>query len=187
MSSSKLSRINPDISKAQLLDKSFYIKDDIFKNTIKNVFSISWQFVVDIKRIDNNSIYPFIFLKDSLNEPMILTITNDKIKCLSNVCTHRAHLIENSMCNKNSLQCPYHGRTFSMDGKIISAIGFNKVKNFPIDSDNLKNYSFFIWHNFIFSSMNAKINIKNILLDIDKRLPYYDFSNIRFNNNNSKT
>ena len=49
----------------------------------------------------------------------------------------------NKSFNKK-IKCPYHGRTFSKDGQIINAPGFEKNKNFPTKSDSLKEYKIII-------------------------------------------
>ena len=117
----------------------------------------------------------------------MLLINNESVKCLSNICTHRAHTIVKKKCNKKLLQCPYHGRTFNLEGIFNQAPGFENTPNFPLDDDNLKEYPIKKWHTFLFTSINPRLEIDNLLIDIDKRLPHYNFSYIEYDNDNSNT
>ncbi|MAV59034.1 MAG: choline monooxygenase [Candidatus Marinimicrobia bacterium] len=178
--------IDSDIKKSSTIDKKFYTKNEIYQQVINKIFAFSWQLTTDRATINKTNIIPFRFLEKSINEPMIL-VKDDGIKCLSNVCTHRAHLLEEKSCNKNKLKCRYHGRTFKLNGQLNHAPGFNNASNFPTKDDNLIQYHAQNWHQFIFISMNPKINISNALDDISNRLPHYKFSDLIFDKHNSNS
>ena len=84
--------INKDISISQTMPSFYYLDDDYYKLSIDKIFKKSWQVITD-KNSVKSKIYPFIFLKDSVNEPLILTYDRGDYKCLSNVCTHRGNLL----------------------------------------------------------------------------------------------
>ncbi|MBI45222.1 MAG: choline monooxygenase [Candidatus Marinimicrobia bacterium] len=179
MSIKKIS-INKDIETAKTLPSYYYQDEKYFDLSINKIFKPSWQIISNLKQIDN-TIYPFIFLKDSINEPLILTNTNKKIRCLSNVCTHRGNILCTKKNNKNSIVCKYHGRTFNLKGNILSYPGFKKTKYFPTKSDDLVKLKTQNWKNFIFISLQPKIDITNILDDIESRLGWFPFKNLRYN------
>ena len=147
------------------IDKKFYLDDKIYDTVINNVFNNAWQFISDVNYLKNYNVFPFVFLEDSINEPMLL-INNQSVKCLSNICTHRAHTIVKKKCNKKLLQCAYHGRTFNLEGIFNHAPGFENTPNFPLDDDNLKEYPIKKWHSFLFTSINPRIKIDNLFLPI---------------------
>jgi len=178
--------IDNDIKKSSIIDKKFYINNKAYQQVINKIFAFSWQLITDQITINKTNVIPFIFLEKSINEPMIL-VKDDRIKCLSNVCTHRAHIVMKKSCNKNKLKCKYHGRTFKLNGQLNHAPGFNDASNFPTKNDNLIQYHIQNWHQFIFVSMNPKINISNALDDISNRLPNYKFSNLIFDKHNSNS
>ena len=181
-----MNNIKSDIKISNVLEKDFYLDDSIYNKVINIVFHNSWQLITDINSVKSNNIFPFIFLKDSINEPMILTINND-IKCISNVCTHRAHIIIKKKCSKQLLQCPYHGRIFTLNGNLNQAPGFESALNFPSKNDDLVQYKSIKWHNFLFASIVPNIDINLVLNDIDNRLPNYNFLNLEYDSNNSRT
>ena len=110
--------IDKDISLASTLDSQFYTSESIYQKSIKNIFQKSWQFITHKTTLKKNNIYPFNFLSDSINEPLVLSINNSNITCFSNVCTHRGHIINKKTCQLNKMTCEYHGRTFNLNGAI---------------------------------------------------------------------
>ena len=178
--------INKDISRAHTMPSYFYIDDDYYQLSINNIFQNSWQIITDANSLKSN-IYPFIFLEDSINEPLILTSKNNKYTCLSNVCTHRGNILYSNDSNSNKIHCKYHGRVFDLRGDFVSCPGFDKVKNFPSKSDNLSKIKLKLWKNFIFGSLNPLINVNDILEDIDNRLGWYPFEKIFYDKVDSHT
>ena len=78
-----MKNINSDIRKAHLIDKKFYLDDKIYDTVINNVFNNAWQFISDVNYLKNYNVFPFVFLEDSINEPMLL-INNQSVKCVIN-------------------------------------------------------------------------------------------------------
>ena len=94
--------VNPDIEKAETLPAIFYRSNSYFEELKEKVFVKSWQFVGhnSILPINLNT-YPFEFIKNYVEEPLLLVKNKDeKISCLSNVCTHRANIIINNKGTK---------------------------------------------------------------------------------------
>ena len=178
--------INKDISIANTMPSSYYLEDYYYELSINNIFKNSWQIIMDKKSLKSN-ISPIIFLKDSVNESLLLTFKNNKYTCLSNVCTHRGNLLCTKKNNSNSIRCKYHGRVFNLEGDFLSTPGFENVKNFPQNSDNLNKIKLKIWKNFIFNSLNPVIDIADVLEDIDNRLGWYPFNKLSYDQSNSST
>ena len=98
---------------------------------------------------------------------------------------------ENILCykasNNKGIQCSYHGRTFDLNGKMKHMPGFEGVKNFPKNSDNLKSIKLLDWEKFIFCSLSKGIYIEDILSDISKRLKLFPFDKLHFDKKQSNT
>ena len=67
-------QINPEISKALTFPKEFYLDPKYFNLSLENIFSDSWQMIADMNIFQSGNIYPFTFLRDSLNEPLLLIL-----------------------------------------------------------------------------------------------------------------
>ncbi len=177
--------INPNITQAETLSSEFYVNPEIFIDCKEKIFAPSWQFITHSSTFNDHTIFPFSFLKGYIDEPLLLIKNEDVINCYSNVCTHRAHLVASQPCNINKLRCPYHGRTYNLDGSFKSMKGFEDVKNFPTERDNLQSIPTLKWNNFIFASLNPSIDITPVLNDIEMRLPNFPFDELTYDENNS--
>tara|TARA_B100000579_G_scaffold174867_1_gene142566 strand:+ start:2587 stop:3663 length:1077 start_codon:yes stop_codon:yes gene_type:complete len=178
--------INKDISIAKTMPSYYYIDDDYYNSSIENIFKNSWQFIINANSL-KSKIYPFTFLKDSVNEPLLLISEDNHYRCLSNVCTHRGNLLYAKESNSNNIRCEYHGRIFDFKGKFLSCPGFKNVKNFPSKEDDLNKIELKVWNNFIFTSLNQFIDISDVLEDIDNRLGWYPFNKLRYDESCSNT
>ena len=177
-------KIDSDISKARTLHSDYYTDDKIFAESIDNIFQDSWQLVSHRQEFEKKNVIPITILPQ---EPLILTKDNSDIHCISNVCTHRGHIVCDKKKLTKSMVCRYHGRSFTLDGKFKNAIGFEGVKDFPSESDNLKPIHIKEWKDFILVSLKNKIDISNVLHDIETRLKSFPFDKIKFSEELSAT
>ena len=132
-------KISDDITVAETLPKEFYNSEPLFEQGKDKIFAKSWQLIGDTSSIpESSSVFPLQLLPGMLNEPLLLTRDGDQnIHCLSNVCTHRAHIVCEEPGRSRELRCRYHGRCFSLEGKFLSMPEFSEAKNFPRECDNL--------------------------------------------------
>src|SRR6185369_2761960 len=124
--------IEPDIKKAGTLPSAFYRDEKIFEAARERIFASSWQFLADTDAVKvPGQACPVTCLPGYLDEPLLLTRdAEDKIHCLSNVCTHRGNLLVEGECHAQQLRCRYHGRRFALDGKFVSTPGFDEAVGF---------------------------------------------------------
>lgn len=171
-------QIKSDISLAQTLLSEFYISDKYFENSKEKIFAKSWQFITTIEEVNN--IKPQIILEGFLNEPVLVTKKADKIKCLSNVCTHRGKILIENKCKSDGIRCGYHGRRFDLDGNFLSMPEFEGVKDFPTERDSLANIPFDVWKNFIFASLNPTAPLDEFITEMKETTRDFDFENLEF-------
>ena len=115
--------IHPDITKAQTLPSEYYYAEDKYEICLSK-FLKSWNFIGLDKMFDEGSIVP---IKIG-NIPMVVTNENGIINCVSNVCTHRGMILCAKKKSNSTIVCPYHGRTFSLNGKIKHMPMFDGVR-----------------------------------------------------------
>jgi len=180
-------QVSNDIASADTLSSDFYTDEGVFESSKETIFAQSWQLITNTKNLQKNNQYPFTFLDGFMNEPLVLTKKNDKISCFSNVCTHRAHIVCLENSDSSVLRCRYHGRTFELDGKMKAMPGFDTVKNFPSETDDLPSIYSMIWKNFIFVSLNNKIDISSVFTDMEYRLQGYKFEKLVLDKNQSRS
>jgi len=143
--------IDPDIHKAQTLPSSCYTNTEVY-HTIKSGFSRKWHFAAHSRQLDSFSSMPLSHMNKLIEQPMLLT-SEKKLRCISNVCTHRGMIVTGEPCNKGNLRCQYHGRTFDLGGNILNMPEFEGVEGFPDASDNLEEFPLFDWKGLIFTGL----------------------------------
>ena len=169
---------NPE--KAHFIDKKFYLNGEIFDLSIDKVFRRNPLYIGHNSVFDvNDGLYPNSIYPKLLNEEIILKFEDNQLKnILSNVCTHRAHILLDSPCNKQTFQCPYHGRKFDNNGKIKSATGFDNHIDELKKNENLKNYSFIEFLNFYFLT-TSEISIQNIIGNYSNLFDWFPFQELK--------
>ena len=147
--------VDPDIAKAKTLHTDFYSDPLLFEIIKQKIFLTTWQFITDIDQLQEPGIcYPFTLLENYLDEPLLLTKDKeDKLHCLSNVCTHRGNILINEKCKVSNIRCKYHGRIFQLDGAFHSMPEFKEVINFPSADVNLHPIPLHQWSDLLFTSL----------------------------------
>ena len=83
------------IGRASTLHADFYRDPGVFDAAKSAVFARSWQWVGDADAVKvPGQATPVTLLEGTLDEPLLLTRDHeDRVHCLSNVCTHRGALV----------------------------------------------------------------------------------------------
>ncbi len=161
--------IDSDIRKAKTLPSSYYTNPKIFSELRKR-FANHLHFAGHQSQLDDQTAIPIQHMGELIGEPMIMT-RSDRIRCISNVCTHRGMLVCSTECSAKSLKCPYHGRTFGLDGTFRSMPRFDNVSDFPSPEDNLKEFVTESWKGLIFSGVGNSSSEGNFQ-ELRKRLEW---------------
>ena len=178
--------IDKEIRKAKTISSKFYHSPKVYRK-LRKLFDRSWQFIGDKILLDKNNAHPGILLDGMLNEPYVLTKGNGKIKCLSNVCTHRGNVVCNDSCNTKTLVCGYHGRQFEIDGKMKFMPEFDDVEDFPTKDDNLPEISMETWKDLIFIINDKRCDLSELIEPMAKRLDWLPVSDFQYKPELSRT
>ena len=180
--------IHKDISKAETLPSSFYKNHDVFEQVKEKIFLKSWQWLGDNSSLKlTNSIQPLTLLDGFLTEPILLTRNDEgKINCMTNVCTHRAHLLALGPGQSKNIKCTYHGRTFDINGNFKSMPEFDKTKDFPRDCDNLYKFPLAEWGPFLFAGLNPSFDFEEVLKPMNERVGFLPLDQFSFDSSFSK-
>ena len=111
------------------LDQRFYTDPEIYQLELDRIVTRNWILAGHASQIPDAGDYLVFSLA---NESAIIVRAKDgRVRAFANVCRHRGSLVclENRG-NKRKFECPYHGWTYDLDGKLIAARsmqgGFNK-------------------------------------------------------------
>jgi choline monooxygenase len=180
--------VDPDIANASTLSASYYTDPEAFESGKERYFASSWQFIGDQNLVKvPGQVYPFELLPGLLNEPLVLTRdSQDAVRLLSNVCTHRGMVVCEGAGNERFLRCRYHGRRFGLDGKFQHMPEFEGVCNFPTESDHLKQVPFANWGPLYFASLNPAASFETMFAPIIERLGWLPLHEFRHDPANSR-
>src|SRR5687767_2247901 len=104
--------IDPEIRRAKTLSSDFYTDAAYFELSKERIFARSWQYLCHEREVE--SLKPVRLLPGFLDEPILLSRSENELLCLSNVCTHRGKVLVEEPCSANLIRCGYHGRRFSL-------------------------------------------------------------------------
>lgn len=182
--------VNPDIRIAETLPASFYHDQGAFERMKEDVFLKSWHFVGDAPSMVplDKYVHPFTLLDNYLDEPLLLVRDgNSKIRCMSNVCTHRGNLLAHHPGKiRNDISCMYHGRKFEMDGSFKFMPKFNEAKDFPRPCDDLHTFQLEEWGPFLFAGLESEIDFSVIRDFLDKWVGFLPLHEFKFSPSESR-
>ena len=166
--------VDPDITVAQTLDKAFYLDDAVWRAAREQIFATAWHWIGPLTEVtEPGSLAPHELLPGLLDEPVLLARDSaGLLRCLSNVCTHRANLLVDAPCKAEHIRCGYHARRFELDGRMRFMPGFEGARNFPSVSDDLPQLAFGDWAGHGFTSINPRWPLATWLGDLKERLAW---------------
>ena len=177
-----MSHIAERIAEAKTLPGSYYADPDVFRRLKENVFARSWQWVGATRDVhEPGKVFPFTLLPGLLDEPLLLTRDHDdRLHCLSNVCTHRGNLVVEHPGSRRDLRCRYHGRRFQLDGAFSHMPEFEGVEGFPGPEDCLPKVPFAVWKNIVFCGVNPVVSFDEWFAPVRERMGWLDVENYRY-------
>ena len=175
------------IETAMTLMAEAYRSERFYELEADRVFGKSWVCVGYTSQLTNPG---DLFVTSVADQPILLT--KDKtstIRGFYNVCRHRGSLLVDQDGNHNSIRCPYHSWTYSLEGHLLgtpyckskngseedclSDKEFNKT-DFPLFSINVE-----VWGCFIFVNLGTNpIPLKEWLGDLPERLQRYPLADL---------
>lgn len=163
--------IDPDIRRASTLPAWCYTDPALFARAAEQIFGRSWQLVSDLDRVRVPGwVCPVTFLDGLLDEPLLLARDgDDRLRALSNVCTHRGNLLCEHEGAAAFLRCRYHGRRFALDGRFLSMPEFDNVEGFPSAADSLTQLPLGAWEKLVFAALDPAMAFDDWLAPVKAR------------------
>jgi choline monooxygenase len=106
-----------------------------------------------------------------LDEPVLLARDErGTLRCLSNVCTHRANVLLTAACRARDIRCGYHSRRFDLAGKMTFMPAFEGVHGFPSPADDLAQIPLGEWDGHAFVGLDPAVSLADYVGDLRARL-----------------
>jgi choline monooxygenase len=175
--------IDPDITRARTLPAPTYSDPALYELARSRVFRRAWHLLADAQQVKvPGQCLPVTLMEGCLDEPLLLTRDrDDRLHCLSNVCTHRGTILCEHAGVEKSLVCRYHGRRFDLDGAFRHMPGFEQTRNFPSEADDLPRVPLGDWGGaFLFASLAPAMPLDDLLAPMRERLAWLPLRECRF-------
>lgn len=171
---SRVDSIDPDISRARTLDPAFYTSESAYALCREQVFARTWQWLGDLADVAQpGSLSPRVFAQGMLDEPLLLARDRaGTLRCLSNVCTHRANLLVAEPGRAGEIRCGYHSRRFDLTGRMTFMPEFGDAHDFPSAADHLAQVPFAEWAGHGFAALAPIAPFEAFIGDMGARVPW---------------
>lgn len=143
--------IDPAIARAETIPAAWYLDPAMLDRERERVFFRTWQ---PLARNDQLGEPGACLPVDLLGEPLLLTRDAEVTRLLSNVCRHRACPVVEAPQIRKRLQCPYHGWTYHLDGRLNAAPDFDGVEGWDNAAVQLPAYALETWGPFLFGQLD---------------------------------
>ena len=141
------------IDGAHTLPREYFTSPDILAQELERIFFRRWICVGREDRIPNPGDY---FLQEIGKESVI--VLHDRAggyRAYYNVCRHRGTRLceEHTGRFSETIQCPYHAWTYSLDGRLIGAPSSAEIENFDKSEWPLSPVAVAAWEGFLFLNL----------------------------------
>jgi choline monooxygenase len=173
--------IDPDITVAATLASGFYRDEAAYAQARERVFARTWQWIGDTEDVAApGSLSPREMLAGCLDEPLLLARdAAGTLRCMSNVCTHRANLLVRAPCQGDQIRCSYHSRRFDLAGRMTFMPEFAQARHFPSESDHLPQVPFGLLGTQAFASVEPAAPLAGFMGDVQARLAWLPLERLR--------
>ena len=168
-----------DISKAWTLESRFYRDPAVLDAERENIFASTWQVVGRAAQLANPGDF---FTLELAGEPLLLVRDSEsRLRGFYNVCRHRAGPPAGGCGSRKVFRCGYHGWTYSLDGKLITAPEMEGVEEFQHDEFGLRPIHTAEWGGLVFVNLAQRPQpLLDFLGEMPKQAARYGFERMRF-------
>lgn len=147
------------------LPSAWYFDAEMLAQEQRQIFAGTWQLVGRLEQLTQIGSY---FTATIGYEPIVVVRGKDgQIRAFSNVCRHRAGAVAVGTGQRSSLQCNYHGWTYSLEGKLRQTPEFEGVECFNKADVCLPEFRVETWGNLVFANINLNAPaLKDYLADL---------------------
>ncbi|MBS1852685.1 MAG: aromatic ring-hydroxylating dioxygenase subunit alpha [Acidobacteria bacterium] len=170
-------QIDPDISRAWTLPALYYSDPAIFVREKETIFRRAWQVVGHHSQVAGPGDY---FTTELHGEPL-LVVRDRELRGYYNICRHRAGPPAEGCGTRKLFRCGYHGWTYGLDGKLISAPEVEGVQEFHPEDFSLLPVRAEEWFHFVFVNLDPRARgLVESLGELPQQAGRFDFAGLKF-------
>ena len=169
---------DPDIRRAATIPSRLYIDPVYLELERERVFAHTWQLVGRVDQVAESGQF---FTAEIGNDSVVVLRDGDKLRGFYNVCLHRAGPVAHGCGKRQTLQCKYHGWTYTLDGTLLRAPEMEGVENFTPPDMHLRGVAVSTWGPLVFVNLDGKAPaLTDMLGDVPPRVAHFHCESMRY-------
>ncbi len=144
---------DPDIRRASTIPARLYVDPVYLELERERVFAHTWQLV---GRLDQVAEHGTFFTTEIGNDSIVVLRDGDVLRGFHNVCLHRAGPVAHGCGKRQTLQCKYHGWTYTLKGELLRAPEMEDAEFFNRDEMRLRGVAVDAWGPLVFANLDGK-------------------------------
>ncbi|MHB1863951.1 MAG: aromatic ring-hydroxylating oxygenase subunit alpha [Gemmatimonadaceae bacterium] len=169
---------DPDITRAATIPARLYNDPVYLELERERVFAHGWQLVARAEQLARSGDY---VTAEVGVESIVIVRDGDALRGFHNVCLHRAGPVAQGCGRRQTLQCRYHGWTYSLAGGLLHAPEMEGVQNFRPDDMHLMPVAVAAWGPLVFANLDGKAPpFAEVLEDIPHRVAPFHCESMRY-------
>jgi choline monooxygenase len=171
--------VDEGVARSGTMPADWYTSRELFDLEQKHLFRHVWQ---QVGRTDQVAEPGDFFTCEVANEQVV--VVRDKtgeLRALSNVCLHRAGPVAIDCGKRKAFQCPYHGWTYELDGRVRGTAGMESTECFDPGSMRLPEFRVDTWGPLVWVALEDDVPpLQEWLAQITPRAANYDLGELKY-------
>jgi choline monooxygenase len=142
---------DPDIRRASTIPSKLYIDPVYLELERERVFAHTWQLVGRSAQVAETGSF---FTAEVGNDSVVVLRDGDTLRGFHNVCLHRAGPVAHGCRRRQTLQCKYHGWTYTLKGELLRAPEMEGVERFTPEDMRLRSVAVATWGPLVFVNLD---------------------------------
>jgi len=169
---------DPNIARASTIPARLYVDPVYLELERERLFARTWQLVGRLDQVRESGMF---FTAEIGNDSIVVLRDGDTLRGFHNVCLHRAGPVAHGCGKRQTLQCKYHGWTYTLAGELLRAPEMEGVERFTPQDMRLRSVSVATWGPLVFANLDGKAPpLGDMLEDIPRRVEPFACESMRY-------
>ena len=169
---------DPDITRASTIPARLYVDPVYLALEEEKVFGRTWQLVGRVEQVAEHGQF---FTAEIAREAIVVLRDGETLRGFHNICLHRAGPVAQGCGRRKTLQCRYHGWTYTLDGALLRAPEMEGARGFRAEDMHLMPVQVAAWGPLVFANLDLKAPpLAHFLEDIPERAARFRAESMRF-------
>ena len=167
-----------DIARASTIPARLYVDPVYLELERERVFAHTWQLVGRTEQVAESGQF---FTAEVGNDSVVVLRDGDTLRGFHNVCLHRAGPVAHGCGKRQTLQCKYHGWTYSLGGELLRAPEMEGVERFTPADMRLRPVAVTSWGPLVFVNLDGKAPpLADMLEIIPERVAHFQCESMQY-------